>query len=403
MSSVRTDTSLIASKIPRYVYVAGVSVVTLGLIAIYMVIHPQKEKIQIPIAEVRYGTVYPYVTVTGTIVDQDIVSISSSAGGQIAKWMVHVGSRVKAGQILAYFSNYSINQEIYEDLRKKYIEAQEIVADDQREEALLEAEQNAANLNAVTSGSRRDNQQLIGQSEQLHSNGLQSPAQEEVQQDQNAINLLSAEEATLQAEQAAIEAKLDMLTALQSLRNSELTSPVNGEITSLQVPAGAQLSPYQEACTLISTTSTDAHAKVVATINAQDVSRVHVGEHVDISSPDISGSFTGTVELISPFAVNQSQLSDYQYQVYIEINHASPQMLNGMSVNCSIYTSPIRHAVIVPADAVMVNNGQLGVYVRDSSGRFKFTPVKILSSDALNVQVQGVKVGMAVATKRPQE
>ncbi|WP_281759282.1 efflux RND transporter periplasmic adaptor subunit [Alicyclobacillus hesperidum] len=369
---------------------------TLGLIAIYMVIHPKKEKVQIPIAEVRYGTIYPYVTVTGTIVDQDIVSISSSAGGQIAKWMVHVGSHVKAGQILAYFSNYSINKEIYESLREKYIEAQEIVADDQREEALLKAEQNAANLDAVTSGSMRYYQQL-------HSNGSQSPAEEQVQQDQNAINLLSAEEATLQAEQAAIEAKLDMLTALQSLRNSELTAPVNGEITSLQVPAGAQLSPYQEACTLISTTSTDAHAKVVSTINAQDVSRVHVGEHVDISSPDISGSFTGTVELISPFAVNQSQLPNYQYQVYIEINHASPQMLNGMSVSCSIYTSPIRHAVIVPADAVMVNNGQLGVYVRDTSGRFKFTPVKILSSDALNVQVQGVKVGMAVATKRPQE
>ncbi|WP_067625634.1 HlyD family efflux transporter periplasmic adaptor subunit [Alicyclobacillus acidiphilus] len=212
--------------------------------------------------------------------------------------------------------------------------------------------------------------------------------------------LLSVSEATLQAKQTAVQAKLDMLNALQTVRNSELTAPANGEVVSVDVPTGTELAPNQEACTLL---PSDERAQVIALVNADDVKQVQVGQHVSITSQDFNGTEEGTVSFVSPLPANSSQGSDsYQYPVYIQFDHPSAQTTNGMSVNCDIYTKRIQHVAIVPANAVMTNNDKLGVYVKSKSGAFKFTPVKVVSSDESNVQIRGVKVGTVVATKRPQ-
>lgn len=103
-------------SVPKYVITFIVALLLLSAIGTYMILNPSVPSTSMPTTKVGWGTIYPYVSLTGQIGNHQTVDISSSSGGQIVRWLVHEGSTIKANAPLAYFSDYQLNKQIYDNL-----------------------------------------------------------------------------------------------------------------------------------------------------------------------------------------------------------------------------------------------------------------------------------------------
>ncbi len=117
--SVNRAISSVVHRVPNYIIAAVVAMLVLSAIGTYMILNPAVPAVSIPTAKVGRGTIYPFVSLTGQVGNHQAVDISSSTGGQIVHWLVQEGSVVKANEPLAYFSNYQLNQQIYDNLKVK--------------------------------------------------------------------------------------------------------------------------------------------------------------------------------------------------------------------------------------------------------------------------------------------
>ena len=209
--------------------------------------------------------------------------------------------------------------------------------------------------------------------------------------------LLQLQQTVLQNRETVQQAQQALLTAEANLQRSELRAPVSGVVTALAVSAGTRVAPDQSAATIL---PVGANEQVVALVDAAQVDEVHKGESVRILSPDFSGIGTGKVAFVSPLPLPSSQGGSFQYPVYIDVTRLPKAGGSGMVVTCQISTAIRRHVPVVPADAVMTNGGELGLYVK-KSGRFTFQKVSLGASDQKYVQVKNIPVGTTVALQKP--
>ena len=209
--------------------------------------------------------------------------------------------------------------------------------------------------------------------------------------------LLGLEQSVLQDRETASQVQQALVNARAGVEQSELRSPVNGVVTSLAVATGTRVAPDQPAATIL---PAGAEHQVVALVPSSQIDQIHAGQSVWIQSPDAAGTGKGVVDFVSPLPAQAQQGAAFQYPVYINVKTFPKGFGPGMMVSCDIYTAVHRHVVVVPAAAVMVNNGALGVYVK-RDGVYHFIKVKIGVSDSKSVQVKNLRVGTQVALQRP--
>ncbi len=88
--SVRLS-ELVRPRLSASMVVGGVSLLVLMSIGTYMIVNPGQVSQPLRTAIVQYATLYPSLSVTGTVGNNQTVSISSSTGGQIVQWLVQGG------------------------------------------------------------------------------------------------------------------------------------------------------------------------------------------------------------------------------------------------------------------------------------------------------------------------
>ena len=226
-------------------------------------------------------------------------------------------------------------------------------------------------------------------------------AQAKLQTDQAPAGkrlLLSAEQSVLQAKEAVDQAKLNVINAQVALYHSELRAPIAGEVVAIQVPAGSRIYAQQSAVTLF-----PAHQRpqIVMAIGPSEVDQVHAGERVTFRSSGFPGLYKGRVQFVSPVPTSQTQGGGFQYPVYVNVTALPSGVTSGMLVNARVYTPSLTHVLVVPAQAVMVHKGQIGVYVRRANRQYVFQAVTIGASDNRFAQVIGLKKATVVALRRP--
>jgi cobalt-zinc-cadmium efflux system membrane fusion protein len=134
-------------------------------------------------------------------------------------------------------------------------------------------------------------------------------------------------------------------------------SPINGFVEAIHLVQGSFLDVAGKAMTLISTE----HMHVELVIFEKDAAKIHKGQKVQISIPDLSGK---TLEA-EVFMVGKSINNERQINVHADLTNEEDEALlvTGMFVEAKLIMDP-KEAWVVPVTSVIASEGQNFVLVQ---------------------------------------
>lgn len=200
---------------------------------------------------------------------------------------------------------------------------------------------------------------------------------------------------TIAADQQAVtNAQNDLASAQAALNANNITSPVNGTVTSVSVKVGDSVASGGTIIGVIDPTQ----MQTQVTVNESDIDSVKTGQTAHVTLDAITGTtYTGTVTDVDTIGTNSNGVATFN--VTIGISNPT-NILVGMSTNVEIVTQSVQNVVTVPAAAILEKRGSTGYVipassVTDSSGKSK----TLNNIDTMQlVQEYGKEVTIGLAT-----
>lgn len=176
---------------------------------------------------------------------------------------------------------------------------------------------------------------------------------------------------TITADQQAVtNAQNDLASAQAAVDANNITSPVNGTVTAVDVKVGDSVASGGNVVGVIDPTQ----MQTQVTVNESDIDSVKTGQTVHVTLSALSGTaYTGTVTDVNTIGTNSNGVATFN--VTIGISNPT-NILVGMSTNVEIVTQSVQNVVTVPAAAILEKRGSTGYVipassVTDSSGKSK--------------------------------
>jgi HlyD family secretion protein len=177
------------------------------------------------------------------------------------------------------------------------------------------------------------------------------------QQAQNAATGVSGataanQAATAQADEAAIGIdRAEVATAEQNVKNTIITSPVDGTVIARDVTIGQTVAASLQTPTLFSIAQDLSKMELDLAVGEPDIGHVAAGDPVSFSVLAFPNrTFTGSVEQVrqAPTTVNNV----VTYTVVVLVNNPGGALLPGMTANATIQIAHVDNATIVPLTAL---------------------------------------------------
>lgn len=146
-----------------------------------------------------------------------------------------------------------------------------------------------------------------------------------------------------------------------------VNSPVDGYIQAIPTAVGAS-------ATQVATIGAGAR-EISVMVSEYDISRVLLGQKVDVTLGSSTSTFVGNVVRMSP--VPNSSTGVEQYQVVVGSASIPSTARIGMTVTAAIEIASHQNVLNVPASAITVSNGRSVVTVVTARGQQVVTPVKL--------------------------
>lgn len=308
------------------------------------------------LATAERGEIAKSVVATGKIEPRAKVQVKSKASGIVQKILVDYGEYVKQGQVLAELDK--------EDLRARVREAKAAI------QAALAAEESAAAayernkveaegpdipfLKSNVDRSRRMHEQgLLARNAQEESERLYELALNKRNVAVRNVAVSKAEIARAKAQVAQAQANLDR--AEEDLRNSTITSPMDGLVLSRDVEVGDAVSSILvlgSQATLVMTLGDVGDVYVLGKVDQADIGRVRLGQPARISVESFKDKrFEGAVTKISPLGVEKDNVTTFE--VRVSIKNPGGVLKAMMSANAEIVEELRPNAVLIPEAAVI--------------------------------------------------
>jgi RND family efflux transporter MFP subunit len=137
-------------------------------------------------------------------------------------------------------------------------------------------------------------------------------------------------------------------------------------------------------------------------VDEQDVINVHLGERVQITGEDFPGRvLNGHVVEVSPIAQRSEDSTSASRTVPTTIAVDGPPafLRDGMSVNVSIFTTDLQHAIVVPNEAIARDGGSTYVFVVRNDDAYRQRVSVGLSNEANSVIVSGLRTGDVIVAQ----
>ncbi len=333
------------------------------------------------------------IPVNGVLLPASTVNVASKLAGsfQVTSVNAEIGSAVKAGDVLAV-------------LDTAQLEAQMTQAEAQLNAAQAAVKSAKSGKSAASNGYDAASDSLKAAmtnqaAAQATYNSLAASgtatateltqATMVLQQANNAVASCSSAVAQLKASKTSAggavettEANVDVVEAgielikLQ-LANATITSPIDGVLISKNVSVGEMAAPSAPLFSIADQSS----LKLKGTVSQGALPFISEGQSVDITVDIYPGTaYTGTISLISPIAVSTGEY----FPIEISIEN-SAGLKPGLSASASIKVSGAQN-IIVPASAVVTEDGASFVYVLDNAAAVK-KPVKIGLSNTNSIEI----------------
>lgn len=305
-------------------------------------------------ATAQQGTVQSTITVTGKVISEQEVKLTSSMLGQIQSIEAKEGDIVKQGQILARLDASDLNAMVNR--------ARAILARD--EEAVAEAARKLNRLRSV-SASGGASRQVVDDAE--------------------------AEWRSAVARKRVSESELRIMEI--RLQKTRIIAPFDGVITSKSVQLGQWVEPAEA---LFHMAALDQQV-IEAKVDAGDSGLITLGQQVSVSCDAFAGrTWNETVKWISPIVNAGKEDIANTFDARISLSAEAPPLLLGQQVDVKIRTAYRENVMRLPFAAVTERNGHPVVAVV-KEGRAHFVPVVTGIEDFTHVEiVKGIDVGMQV-------
>jgi macrolide-specific efflux system membrane fusion protein len=317
------------------------------------------------------------VLATGPIEATDLVNIGAQVNGQVKVIHVHLGERVKKGQLLA-----EIDPELQENALSKA----------RANRGLLLAQQKAK----TTQLKRAEH--VLARQQALYA--AHASAQSDLEQAEVDLETARADVDALQSQ--ILLAQLEMDSAVANLGYTQIKAPADGEIMAIVAKVGQTLVSAQSSPTLLIMGNMD-RMTVKARVSEADIVRVKVGQAVEFS---VTGApertFTSTiraVELLPESVVAASNAlqgaaatTPVYYNALFDIDNPDRVLKPLMTANIKIIQERARHTLAIPIAALgkkQPGNHQFEVRRIAQNGDVTSTLVNTGLRSTTHVQVLG--------------
>jgi RND family efflux transporter MFP subunit len=315
---------------------------------------------------------------SGVLVPNQTVDISSKISGQIIALGSKVGSHVKAGDVLIKLDTEALNAQL--------MQAQ---AGLQSAQAGAQSAQNQAAISKIGLNAAQVNYDRI---KTLFDSGAVSQSQLDDARDK--LNTATKQyDSTFGATQAQAAAAISTANAnIKSLtvqiNSAAIKSPVDGIITNQSINLGQAIAPN---ATLISIVDTSI-LKMKSTVTQDKLPLLSIGQEVNISIDSYPDRvFKGTITSVGPIALNTGEV----FPVEISMKNESGLMA-GLSAHASLTVNP--RGILVPTSSITKSNGKYYVFVIKNNVTSKRLVQTGLSNDNNTEILKGLRAGDQVAT-----
>lgn len=276
------------------------------------------------------GSVSSVVSATGTISATNEVLIGSQVSGTISAVFVEENDVVKKGDILAIINPETINQNI-----AKY-------------EAQLNSAKASLNSSNVSYKTKKNDYERMYRLYKA-TNG-RSPSETEL--DSAKMELLTAEADIKIKEASILEVETNLNSAKIDLKNSIITSPIDGVVLTRSIDAGQTVAASFSTPELFVIAENLEKMKLLVNVSEADVGSVKEGQKVKFTVDTFPDEiFQSTIYRVNKGAT-ESEDNIVSYETTIYVDNKDFMLRSGMSATADIETAHAENAILVPVSAL---------------------------------------------------
>ncbi len=315
------------------------------------------------------------------------IEVHAKVAGFVKSITVDVGDRVHAGQLLATLEVPELQDEIRQDeaaVKRASEEINRAQADLERTESAHEvAHLGATRLVSVMKA--RPN--LV--------------AQQDIDEASGRDRVSEAQVATARAALAAAREQLEIARAGQSktqtlLDYARITAPFAGVITRRYADTGAMIqagtSSQTQAMPLVLLSQND-RLRLVIPVPESAVSRIHLGQRVDVTVQSLHKTVSG---IVARFA-DRLDTDTRTMRVEVDVQNPGLELVPGMYADASLALEQVSNVIVAPVQAV--DHGENGARVlavgRDGRLESRVVTLGLETGDLIEVK-SGLSEGDAV-------
>ena len=346
---------------------------------------PQLVNVHVATSELR--SLYSTAPISGRINPVEEVVITPLASGEVIRVHVSMGDRVERGARL-------FDIDASQQATQLSAGVNQASAGVNQASAGVSAARTAVGTATSSVDIARTN---VDRMQTLFSEGAISL--QALEQAQNSLTQAEAGLSQAQAQYATARASLNAASSALgaassalggTIDNSQVTSPINGYVTSLNVSVGSFASPGVVAATIA-----DVSELVINTsVSEQIAFRLNVGDPVSIAISVLGDELhPGIVTAVSPAPA----LGGLTFPVTISVPNESGQIMAGMFAEINIIADQRHNVVVVPSDAVIIRGGRPLVVVLDAQNIPEFREVVVGLDNGIFAEiVSGLSTGETI-------
>jgi len=337
--------------------------------------------VNVRVSSVELMSIYSTAPISGRIEPIDEVIIMPMATGEVTRVNVRMGDRVSVGTSL-----FEIDR------------TQAAAGLNQAQAGLSQAQ---ASLGQAQSGLNQANEMLSShrtsyeRMQTLYNEGaisLQSLEQARTQYVTARESVNSARASVNLANASVSSAQASVTSAGNAHGNTNVTSPINGYVTALNVSVGSMASPGVAAAVVVDVSSLEINTSVSEYL----AFRLTVGTPVEIRVATLGDRVhTGTIAAISPAPV----AGGLTFPVRISVDNDNGYLMAGMFAEIHLIADERDMVVAVPSDTIVMRAGRTIVVVLDNNDipEFREVTIGIDNGDYAEV-LSGLSVGERIVT-----
>jgi len=330
-----------------------------------------EEEIIIPIrtALVEKGEVNSFLKVTGVVEANETVRVTSEIMGQAKEVKVKNGEEVNRGDILIALDDEQIKIQVAQaqaTLDSVQASSDKIISGarpqviKQAESALLQAKMNRDSVEENYLRMKKlFTEKAISEQQYEQAKNQYEIADVQYQSAQESYELViegAAEEDIKSVEAQVRQAKAALDMARYQLKNTQITAPISGKVTSISVSSGEMISPSVPLLSIIDVS----RIFVKVGISEKDISKIKEGQKVSLEIDAFpEEKFQGEV-VYKGVAVDQMSKT---LEVKIEILQPEVDIPVGVFARGDILVKTNQDALIIPSSALTRKKGGIYVYV----------------------------------------